>query len=151
MKKRKDTSELIKAITMDVQQTDSILDRLKEERGLAPKPRPFQEIPNTPGNTGKGLPEDGNPLSDNDWEMAKTEETIWLEFNKTIRSEFYRDRKEVFLMSLSGDCLSNYERLALGLGYKLGKKINRNEIIRKVLEDFVHRYGTKLEIVIDKL
>ena len=54
-------------------------------------------------------------------------------------------------MSLSGECLAGYERLALGLGYKMGKKINRNEILRKVLEEFVHKNGTKLEKLIEKL
>src|SRR5690606_12985343 len=55
--------------------------------------------------------------------MTKSEERIWQEFNKTVESEFYRDKKDVFQMSLSGECLSGYERLALGLGYKMGKKI----------------------------
>ena len=62
-----------------------------------------------------------------------------------------RDEKDVFQMSLSGECLAGYERLALGLGYKMGKKINRNEILRKVLEEFVHKNGAKLEKLIEKL
>jgi len=175
MKKSKDTGQLIKAITMDMDKTDGMLDKLKKERSSGMETDKTGEtadltndaITETQG-TKTPLGKDSNGteiLKDETLEqsmenvirhakgkkMTKSEERIWHEFNKTVESEFYRDKKDVFQMSLSGECLAGYERLALGLGYKMGKKINRNEILRKVLEEFVHKNGTKLEKLIEEL
>jgi hypothetical protein len=175
MKGNKDTGKLIKAITKGVHKTDGILDQLKKERSLGMETGRKKEVvdltmdgmlENSPNKVsskksqdkGKTLKDEFNPEivektdpANKRKKMTKSEERIWNEFNKTVESEFYRDKKDVFQMSLSGECLSGYERLALGLGYKLGKKINRNEILRKVLEDFVHKNGAKLEKLIEKL
>ena len=175
MKKSKDTGQLIKAITMDMDKTDGMLDRLKKERSSGMETDQTGETADLTNNAITGTPEKKVPLGKDpdDSEtpkdgtvvrpmknvnrpskgkkMTKSEERIWQEFNKTVESEFYRDKKDVFQMSLSGECLAGYERLALGLGYKMGKKINRNEILRKVLEEFVHKNGAKLEKLIEKL
>jgi len=175
MKKSKDTGQLIKAITMDMDKTDGVLDRLKKERSSRMETDQTEETADLTNDAITGTPEKKVPLGKDpdDSEtpkdgtvvrpmknvnrpskgkkMTKSEERIWQEFNKTVESEFYRDKKDVFQMSLSGECLAGYERLALGLGYKMGKKINRNEILRKVLEEFIHKNGAKLEKLIEKL
>lgn len=175
MKKSKDTGQLIKAITMDMDKTDGMLDKLKKERSPGMETDKTGETTDLTKDDITGTPNTRTPLDKdpNSTEtlkdetvpqtmertdppgkgkkMTRSEERIWHEFNKTLESEFYRDKKDVFQMSLSGKCLAGYERLALGLGYKLGRKINRNEILRKILEEFVHKNGAKLEKLIEKL
>lgn len=175
MNKSKDTGQLIKAITMDMDKTDGMLGKLKKERSSKMEIDQTGETADFTNDTITGTPDTGTPLGEDQnrsetpkaetvaqamenvnrhakgKKITKHEERIWQEFNKTVESEFYRDKKDVFQMSLSGECLAGYERMALGLGYKIGKKINRNEILRKVLEEFAHKNGAKLEKLIEKL
>ncbi len=56
----------------------------------------------------------------------------------------FKDKKETFTWSMSEDCLSRYEYLATAVSYKAGIKTSRNQLMRKVLEDFIHRKYDKL-------
>lgn len=168
-KGKKDTGKLIRAITTNVHRTDGMLDKFKKERstfpdsadpnkGVIPESNGNGEILDKSKDGAKTVKDRSVPLVTERTDppgkrkkMTRSGERIWDEFNKTLESEFYRDKKDVFQMSLSGECLSDYERLALGSGYKLGKKINRNDILRKVLEEFVHKNGADLMKLIDKL
>ncbi|WP_093671962.1 hypothetical protein [Tenacibaculum sp. MAR_2009_124] len=57
-------------------------------------------------------------------------------FKKMIGSEFYNDKKVVFNFSLSGDCSDKVEELVFIYNYKNKAKLNRNDVIRKLVEKF---------------
>ncbi len=67
-----------------------------------------------------------------------------------LTTETFRDKKETFTLSLSGDCLGKYEKLANGTSYKLGIKTTRNDFIRKVLEDYIAKKYENLTRSIDQ-
>ena len=70
------------------------------------------------------------------------------QFELFLNTENFRDRKESFVLSLSKDCMGKYEKLANGASYKLGIKTHRNDLMRKVLEDFIERkYQKSLHII----
>ncbi|PIB31450.1 hypothetical protein [Maribacter sp. 4G9] len=60
-----------------------------------------------------------------------------------LNAETFRDDKDTFTLSLSGTCLGLYEKLATGASYKMGIKTSRNDLIRKVLEDFISKKFAK--------
>ncbi|NYJ28204.1 hypothetical protein [Allomuricauda sp. ARW1Y1] len=71
-------------------------------------------------------------------------------FEKFLNTENYRDKKESFVLSLSRDCMAKYEKLARGASYKLDIKTHRNDLMRKVLEDFIHQKYRKLLNLIEQ-
>lgn len=168
MVKKTNTKDLIKAITnTEKQDSADVLLKIKEERVSSKtfvegdKKLVFHkimdessidesELSNETLNRSKKKP-DTDPLSSQEDSLTNEQNKLWSEFNEILDAEFYRDKKETFLMSLSGECLSQYEKISNGIGYKLGKKASRNEIIRKVLEDYMHYKRDTLEIIINKL
>lgn len=71
-------------------------------------------------------------------------------FEQFLKAENYRDKKESFVLSLSRDCMAKYEKLARGVSYKLDIKTHRNDLIRKVLEDFIQQKYRKLLNLIEQ-
>ncbi|MBC7000357.1 hypothetical protein [Cytophaga sp. FL35] len=71
-------------------------------------------------------------------------------FEQFLKAENYRDKKESFVLSLSRDCMAKYEKLARGASYKLDIKTHRNDLMRKVLEDFIHQKFRKLLNLIEQ-
>ena len=70
------------------------------------------------------------------------------QFELFLNTEHFSDRKEPFVLSLSKDCMGKYEKLANGASYKLGIKTHRNDLMRKVLEDFIKRkYQRSIQII----
>ncbi len=70
------------------------------------------------------------------------------QFELFLNTEHFRDRKGSFVLSLSKDCMGKYEKLANGASYKLGIKTHRNDLMRKVLEDFIERkYQRSIQII----
>ncbi len=67
-----------------------------------------------------------------------------------LTAETFRDKRESFTLSLSEECLGKYETLATGTSYKLGIKTSRNDLIRKVLEDFIVKKHEHLVKLIDQ-
>lgn len=149
MAKKTNTKDLIKAISDTQKQESSIvLERIKEDRSsktiVEREEKVSRETMDESTRDKPYVP--SRPIN-----KSKKENKLWIEFNEILDADFYRDKKETFLMSLSGDCLSHYEKLSNGIGYKLGTKVPRNEIIRKVLEDFMHNKRNTLETIINKL
>lgn len=58
-------------------------------------------------------------------------------FQKLLAEESYRDKKENFYFGLSKEAIRNYEALTITYNYKLKSNIKRNDIMRKVLENFL--------------
>ena len=74
---------------------------------------------------------------------AKQETGVLKQLMVLLNAETFRDDKDTFTLSLSGTCLGLYEKLATGASYKMGIKTSRNDLIRKVLEDFISKKFAK--------
>jgi len=148
-----DTGAIIKSIVVDSNSSSKTLEEIKNDRFPMPtkemKSNNSLKVNNISPETIKGQVE--NTINSKNDALTKSEKKLWDELNKKLESEFYRDKKGTFLMSLSGDCLFEYEKIANGITYKTGKKVSRNEIIRKVLEDYIHNSKNKLKNIITKL
>jgi len=144
--KNNNTNDLIKKIIVDGDKSSEALDEFKNQREPTSE-KHEEESETTIEDIPSSKSEKGKRLSD----VSNTESKVLLDFNKMLDSEFYRDKKEPFLMSLSGDCLDDYENIAFGMSFKTRKKINRNDIIRKVLEHYMHKRKNQLETIISKL
>lgn len=83
--------------------------------------------------------------------ISNEESKLWVRLTQTLEARHFNDKKEPFLMSLSGDCLQGYEKIANGITYKTDKKVSRNTVIRKILEDYLYKNSTRLENIIVKL
>ena len=158
IKKKIKTEDFIKSIIVTKKSSSNELEKIKNDR-----------LTNSIEGTIEGLDEQQNKniKSKNRAELVnrqddsitnsqkanltKSEAKAWEQFNKLLDAEFYRDKKDTFLMSLSGKCLSEFENIANGVTYKTGDKVSRNSVIRKVLEYYVHYEKSKLENIITKL
>ena len=144
--KHNKTNEYIKNIIVDGDKSSETLNDLKKQReGTMENKDEQSEIINEDTNGSKS---EMVKVADN---VSNTESKVLLDFNKMLDSEFYRDKKEPFLMSLSGECLEDFENIAFGMSFKTKKRINRNDIIRKVLEHYMHKRKKQLQTIISKL
>jgi len=85
---------------------------------------------------------DDTPLSGKK-SQDKQETGVLKQLMVLLNTETFRDAKDTFTLSLSGTCLGLYEKLATGASYKMGLKTSRNDLIRKVLEDFINKKFAK--------
>ena len=172
MNKKINTPAIIKSIITDSKTSGKVLEEIKQERfpdtakkseGLenSDNKNIVEENPTTEPiavdiETEETATESINKGSESglyseDTGLLKSETRLWTEFNKILDAEFYGDKKTTFQMSLSGQCLLEYEKIANGVTYKTGKKAKRNDVIRKVLEDYIHNKKNTLDKIIEKL
>ena len=77
MKKSKDTGQLIKAITMDMDKTDGVLDRLKKERSSGMETDKTERTADLTNDAITGTPGTGTPLDkDPDGSETLNDETV---------------------------------------------------------------------------
>ena len=67
-----------------------------------------------------------------------------------LQTDKLKNKKETFFMTINSDCAMKYEKLAMGISYKMGVKTSRNDLIRKVLMDFTNRNYEKLITLIEQ-
>ncbi len=150
-KQRKvNTLDLIQQMAQKNKVTADALENIKQERtsgtGISETKQHFEpksvrnEAETTMAKDSKPLESDGGP---------KQEQRAFRQITVILNTEAFRDRKETFTLSLSTDCLRKYEKLATGISYKLDIKTLRNDLIRKVLENFINRKYEKLIEAID--
>lgn len=144
--KNNNTNDLIKKIIVDGDKSSEALDEFKNQR--EPAIKKYEEESDTKN---EDIPSSKSHKGETLTHVSNTESKVLSDFNKMLDSEFYRDKKEPFLMSLSGDCLEDYENIAFGMSFKTKKRINRNDIIRKVLEHYMHKRKSQLQTIIAKL
>ena len=72
-------------------------------------------------------------------------------FMALMESDNYPDRKEQFIFRLSRDCFLDYEKLTSAYNYKMGEKVSRNDIMRKVLEHFHAQYIPQLLKTLERI
>lgn len=151
MKKEKqiNTLGLIQKMAQQNKVTTSVLKDLKDERtvdktGNSSKQQfESKNVNNTERSVIVGEPESSNLHNKPGGNRYAIQQ-----FELFLNTEHFRDRKESFVLSLSRDCMGKYEKLANGASYKLGIKTHRNDLMRKVLEDFIERkYQKSLHII----
>jgi len=83
-----------------------------------------------------------SPRTDSKHENVTREHPKIMELEHLLGQENFSDRKEQFIFRLSQQCFDDYEELTRTVNYKLHKKLSRNDIMRKVLEQY---HTTELE------
>lgn len=87
-------------------------------------------------------PKEDSP-SENNHNMGKQLDVL-------LQTDKLKNKKETFFMTINSDCAMKYEKLAMGISYKMGVKTSRNDLIRKVLMDFTNRNYEKLITLIEQ-
>lgn len=139
MEKKITTMDLIqKMIDKDQSPTDT-LENLKRER-LDGKQQ--SEVKNVRKEVLVDKMDD-NGISNNE-PLSKTNRSTVNMLSMLLQTDTLKNKKETFFMTVNGDCLNMYEKLAMGISYKTGIKTSRNDLIRKVLRDFTDKNYEKL-------
>ncbi|NKI27880.1 hypothetical protein HCG49_15055 [Arenibacter sp. 6A1] len=66
-----------------------------------------------------------------------------------LQVEPVKSENESIFMTINKDCAIKYEKMAMGISYKMGIKTSRNDLIRKVLMDFTNKNYEKLITLIE--
>ncbi len=151
-KKRKiNTLGLIQKMAEKNKETVDILEGLKNERSLNKAP-----VQTKQHFEPKSVSKKDESTAIGNWKHSNCENApegnryAVEKFESFLKAENFRDRKESFVLSLSRDCMAKYEKLAQGASYKLDIKTHRNDLIRKVLEDFIQQKFRKLLNLIEQ-
>lgn len=80
-----------------------------------------------------------------------TEHPHILALEELLEQQNFSDRKEQFIFRLSQECFEDYEELTRAINYKLNKKLSRNDIMRKVLEDYHNNKLQELLIMLHSI
>ena len=70
---------------------------------------------------------------------SENNHNIGKQLDVLLQTDKLKNKKETFFMTINSDCAMKYEKLAMGISYKMGVKTSRNDLIRKVLLDFTNR------------
>lgn len=145
MGKKLNVQELLDSAILDNIDTGEKTRELKEQRNTKLLDETTGANPEIMESTGHGLTK-GNQKTGvsrhsealdklSDQQRKRVEEFLGL-----METENYVDKKEQFILRLSKDCFSDYEKLTSVYNYKMGEKATRNDIMRKVLEHFHSQY-----------
>jgi hypothetical protein len=81
---------------------------------------------------------------------SENNHNIGKQLDVLLQTDKLKNKKETFFMTINSDCAMKYEKLAMGISYKMGVKTSRNDLIRKVLLDFTNRNYEKLIALIEQ-
>lgn len=143
--KKMATLELIKQMAETNKETNHTLENLKRER-LECKQQ------TTPKNVKEEVLKDvgeGHGHS-NRKQPIKTNQNILKQLDALLHTDMPNSKKESFFMTMNGNCLAKYDKLAHGISYKIGIKTSRNDLMRKVLMEFTDKNYDKLIALIEK-
>jgi hypothetical protein len=137
MKKKLNVKDLLDSAILDNMDTQKEVKGLRDERD-----------PDIEENIGlKRSTVDSFPTSNlNIGERKKV-----TDFKMFLEQDKYTDKKEQFIFRLSKTCFKDYEKLASAYNYKLNKKVSRNDIMRKALEQYHEKSVIRLKDIIDKI
>ena len=139
------TLDLLEQMANKNQETSSTLEQLKLDRmGLKQQTTSLnvrkEDAINKLEKNRK--PKEESP-SENNHNMGKQLDVL-------LQTDKLKNKKETFFMTINSDCAMKYEKLAMGISYKMGVKTSRNDLIRKVLLDFTNRNYEKLITLIEQ-
>ena len=146
MKKKLNVKDLLDSAILDN------MDTQKEVKGLRDERDPDMEKTILTGNDSENfrpqhLIKDSFPTSN----LNESERKEVAEFEMFLEQDRYTDKKEQFIFRLSKTCFEDYEKLASAYNYKLNKKVSRNDIMRKALEQYHEKNVVRLKDIIDKI
>jgi hypothetical protein len=139
------TLDLLEQMANKNQETSSTLEQLKLDRmGLKQQTTSLNVRKEDAINKLKKnrKPKEESP-SENNHNIGKQLDVL-------LQTDKLKNKKETFFMTINSDCAMKYEKLAMGISYKMGVKTSRNDLIRKVLLDFTNRNYEKLIALIEQ-
>ena len=139
MAKKVNVSSLLNSAMNDEINLVETVKGLKAQRNE--KTVPILNRAHSERNRYSGEMPDYSELNYQNTELTKEHPKI-IELESLLGQENFSDRKEQFIFRLSQQCFDDYEELTRTVNYKLNKKLSRNDIMRKVLEDY---HTNKLE------
>ena len=139
IQKKVTTLDLIQQMTDKNRHTANTLENLKRER-LDGKQQ--SEAKNVRKEVFVDKMDD-NGESNNE-PASKTNRSTLNKLDILLHKDSLKNKKETFFMTMNEDCVTMYEKLAMGISYKMGVKTSRNDLIRKVLTDFTDKNYEKL-------
>ena len=139
IQKKLTTMDLIQKMADKNQNTANTLENLKRER-LDGKQQ--SEAKNVRKEVSLDKMDENEQL--NDKPLSKTNSSNLNKLDMLLHMDTLKNKKETFFMTMNGDCVSMYEKLAMGISYKMGIKTSRNDLIRKVLKDYTDKNYEKL-------
>ena len=142
MAKKINVGNLLNAALNENIDPSETLNDLKEQRNN-------QSRKNTPNsqsraNSSKTKEEEFNEKTNN-----RAKDVSELEYFLALQN--FSDRKEQFIFRLSQECFEGYETLTRAINYKLKMNLTRNDVMRKVLEDYHKNNISNLLNALDKI
>ncbi len=141
-KKKVSTMDLLQQLADKNQETNSTLKRLRRDR-LENKPTGSSV---TEGRTDSAADPQGKQppaKSTKNNRRSKNQLELLLQVDTT------KSENERILLAIEKDCAMRFEKIALGISYKMGIKTSRNDLIRKVLLDYTNKNYDKLIAIIE--
>ncbi len=139
------TLDLLEQMANKNQETSSTLEQLKLDRlGLKQQTTSLNVRKEDAINK---LEKNRKPKEDS---PSENNHNIGKQLDVLLQTDKLKNRKETFFMTINSDCAMKYEKLAMGISYKMGVKTSRNDLIRKVLLDFTNRNYEKLITLIEQ-
>lgn len=139
------TLDLLEQMANKNQETSSTLEQLKLDRmGLKQQTTSLNVRKEDAINK---LEKNSKPKEDS---PSENNHNIGKQLDVLLQTDKLKNRKETFFMTINSDCAMKYEKLAMGISYKMGIKTSRNDLIRKVLLDFTNRNYEKLITLIEQ-
>lgn len=143
-RKKISTLDLLQKLADKNQETNSTLkqirlDRLKQKQSDSSALEPMTN--NILKENQLNLPNDKNTSSRN--------RNIKNQLELLLKVDTVKKNNESLFMTINKDCAIKYEKIAMGISYKMGIKTSRNDLIRKVLMDFTNKNYEKLIALIE--
>lgn len=140
--------DLIRQMTEQKEASLNVLEDLKEERTLPPiAEKQHFRTKSVTKEAEKSL-ETKAPTS-RPKNVIKKSSSNSAKLDRLLSAKKQNFKKDAFMFTLNGDILTKYEKLAVGISYKLGSKVSRNQLMRKVLVDFIQKNYQELIKEID--
>ena len=140
--------DLIRRMTEEKEASLNILEDLKEERNPPPTlDKQHLRTNNVTKEAEKGSEIKASTSSPKN--TIKKRGSNSAKLDRLLNANKQNFKKDAFMFTLNGDILTKYEKLAVGMSYKLDAKISRNQLMRKVLVDFIYKNYQELIKEID--
>ncbi|WP_026810537.1 hypothetical protein [Arenibacter latericius] len=141
-KKKVSTMDLLQQLADKNQETNSTLKQLRRDR-LENKPTGSSA---TEGRTDSATdPQGKQPPT----KITKNNRRSKNQLELLLQVDTTKGENERILLAIDKDCAMRFEKIALGISYKMGIKTSRNDLIRKVLLDYTNKNYDKLIALIE--
>lgn len=142
------TMDLIRQMTEQKEASLNVLEELKDERNISPTAdKQHFRTKNVVNEVEKSS--EIKVSSTKPENATKKSGSNSAKLDRLLSNKKQNLKKDAFMFTLNGDILTKYEKLAVGISYKLDSKISRNQLMRKVLVDFMHKNYQELIKEID--